>query len=192
MKNPKKSKIMKTKYFFLKIVIIALIFSCTVDDMSEEPVKYESIEIRAWTLIAEEFPEHEQGALEIYGTIRAKLTSGEGTDNRLLWERGEDNWKSVNTERTDIYDESIRQIFTLTAEEIKNGAEIELEANLLDKDPGNSSDYLGTESINVPVAELLAITDDGNPHNDLQLIRLANNGNKLLVVITFYKIEDNN
>jgi len=183
---------MKTKYFFLIIVIVALLFSCTVDDLSEEPVKYESIEIRAWTLIAEELPEHENDALEIYGTIRAKLTSDEGTDNRLLWERGEDNWKSVKTERTDINDESIRQKFTLTTDEIRNGAEIELEAILLDKDPGILSDYLGTERINVPVAELLAITDDGNPHNDLQLIRLANEGNKLLVVITFYKLEAEN
>lgn len=183
---------MKTKHFFLKIVIITLIFSCTVDDISEEPVKYESIEIVAFSLLAEELPEHENGALEIYGTIKAKLTSGEVTDDRVLWDRGEDNWKSVKTELTRINDESIRQKFTLTTDEIKNGAEIELEANLLDKDTGNFSDYLGTERINVPVAELLAIADDGNPNNDLKFIRLANEGNKLLVVITFYKIEVDN
>lgn len=153
---------MKTTHFSLILLTVALLCSCSSDDVVQETIKEESIRIKAIELYAKNFPDTEGDALEIYGTITAKLILSDSSNEQILWQRSRDNYQSLGY--MNISSEEFEHVFTLTEEEITNGALIEVKANMWDKDPdGNPDDFLGenTESFEASWATLLA--NDNNP-----------------------------
>jgi len=182
---------MKTTYFFLKLLIITLLCSCSSDDESPEPIKKEFFRVKAVGLFAYQMPPTEGGALEVYGTMSTKkVLSGETVEERILWERNRTNWVSVGSNVTVINSEGSEQVFTLTEDEIRNGAEIEVYANMMDKDPdGNPDDFLGEET-EVNAAGIITIRADEDESTDVQLILDEFNGITLLVRFTIEHIRD--
>ena len=182
---------MKTMYFLLTLLIITLLGSCSSDNESPEPVKKESFRVKAIGLFAYQIPLTEGGALEVYGTMSTKKVLGDDTvEERILWERNRTNWVSVGSNVTVINSEGSEHVFTLTEDEIKDGAEIEVYANMMDKDPdGNPDDFLGEEAKLTPVG-IIIISADQDESTDIQLILDDFNGITLLVRFSIEHIRD--
>ena len=182
---------MKTTHFLLKLLMITLLCSCSSDNESPLAAEEESFRVKAIGLFAYQMPPTEGGALEVYGTMSTKKILGDDTvEERILWERNRSNWVSVGSSVTDLNSEGSEYVFTLTEDEIRDGAEIEVNVNMMDKDPdGNPDDFLGEESKLNPVGIIIISADQDEPM-DVQLILDDFNGITLLVRFSIEHIRD--
>jgi len=153
---------MKTIHFLFKLLMITLLCSCSSDDEVVEPVKKESIRIKAIELYAKKIPDTEGDALEVYGTITAKLILNDSSNEQILWQKSREYYQSLGY--ANISSEEFEHVFTLTEEEIKNGALIEVKANMWDKDPdGNPDDFLGENIERFEASWATLLANDNNP-----------------------------
>jgi len=185
-----KSKEIISKKTALSIFLIALVsfFSCTVEDDTPEPIKTESFKVKAVAMIASEFPSTEGDVLEIFGEIKARVTVGDQADERTLWTRNTSNWEPVGSTEYVINSEGSEVVFTLTEEELNDGARIEYEAIMWDKDPdGNPDDYLGKHSTS---SRAIIYTELPNNETRGSLVLKEFNGITLVVRITVEHIRD--
>tara|TARA_R110002049_G_scaffold55337_3_gene153616 strand:+ start:16826 stop:17407 length:582 start_codon:yes stop_codon:yes gene_type:complete len=193
MLNPKKIQIMKTLKFksitkCLLLLLLIINFACTVEDDTSEPIKKESFRVKAVAMIASEFPSTEGNELEIYGEIKTRLTIGDKADERTLWTRNIENWVPVGSTEHIINSEGSEVTFTLTEEELNDGARIEYQAIMWDKDPdGNPDDYLGKESSST---RAIIYTELPNNKTRGSLVLKEFNGITLVVRITVEHIRD--
>jgi len=182
---------MKTIHFLFTLLIITLLCSCSSDDESPEPIKKESFRVKAVSMLATQIPSTEGSALEVYGTIGTKrILTDDTVDERVLWTRNSTNWESVGSAETVINSEGSEQIFTLTEEEIRDGALIEVYTNMMDKDPdGNPDDFLGEAAI-FNRAGIFTIMADRDMPVPIQLTLNEFDGIKLIVRFTVEHIRD--
>lgn len=172
----------------LLLVLLILNFACTVEDDAPEPVKTESFRVKAVAMIASEFPSTEGDVLEIFGEIKTRVTVGDQADERTLWTRNTSNWEPVGSTEYVINSEGSEAVFTLTEEEINDGARIEYEAIMWDKDPdGNPDDYLGKESTS---SRAIIYTELPNNETRGSLVLREFNGITFVVRITVEHIRD--
>ena len=189
--NPKNIETMKTIHFFFTLLIITLLCSCSSDDDTLESEKKESFRVKVVAMLATQIPSSEGSALEVYGTISTKkILTDDSVDERILWKRNTTNWEAVGAAETVINSEGSEQIFTLTEDEIRDGALIEVYASLMDKDPdGNPDDFLGETSIFNRAGIFTIVADRDNPV-PIQLTLNEFDGIKLLVRFTVEHIRD--
>ena len=150
-----------------------------VEDDRPDPIKKESFKVKAVAMLSTKFPASEGDELEIYGTISTRkilgdngnmVINGEG-DEQILWKRNTINWVGVGSAETVINSEGSEHIYTITEEELTDGASIWFYAEMWDKDPdGNPDDYLGETYFQVS-AQLL----DVDKPNYYQLTLFKNN-----------------
>ncbi|WP_340201446.1 hypothetical protein [Ascidiimonas sp. W6] len=181
---------METKEIISKKTVLTIIlctllsfFSCTVEDDVIEPEVKESFKVKAAAMLADNIPSNEVGALEIYGKISAVLVldpyakpeiplPSDSGEELVLWTRSSSNFESVGSAETVINSEGSEQTFTVTEEQINNGARILIYTKLWDNDPpGNPDDYLGEtflpfgtatiRSRNEPILQQLSFTAGG-------------------------------
>tara|TARA_R110002049_G_scaffold55337_3_gene153619 strand:+ start:18659 stop:19207 length:549 start_codon:yes stop_codon:yes gene_type:complete len=182
---------MKTTHFLLKLLIIALLSSCSSDDEAPEAEKTESFRIKAITIRADEMTSTEGDVLEIYGTLWANLKYSDRIDERILLNRTRSNWVPVGLTETSITFEDTEHIFTLTEEEIRSGARLRLLAKLWDKDPdGNPDDYLGNGSVYILAGPITVVTDENNPFRSRSIRLTYEDGIIVIVDFTIEHIRD--
>lgn len=182
---------MKTTHFLFTLLIITILSSCSNDDEPTEAIKKESFRVKAVALLATQIPSSEGSALEVYGTIGTKrILTDDTVDERVLWTRNNTNWEPVGSAETVINSEGSEHVFTLTEEEIRDGALIEVYATMMDKDPdGNPDDFLGETSI-VNRAGIFTIMADRDMPVPIQLTLEEFDGIKLIVRFTIEHIRD--
>jgi len=149
----------------LMLLFLTINFACTVEDDTPE-VKTASFKVKAAAMLSDNFPSTEGAGIEVYGTISTILVVDPNIDpdtplpndigdQRILWTRTSSNWELVGSAEYVINSEGSEQTFTLTEEEINNGARILIYAKLWDKDPdGNPDDYLGETFLEFSAATL--------------------------------------
>ncbi|WP_340201444.1 hypothetical protein [Ascidiimonas sp. W6] len=154
---------MKTTHFLFTLLISILLYSCAGDDEGLA-AKTVSFKIKAISLQAPKVPDNEGGALEVFGTIRTKLVTGDRGIEHTLWDRDRDNFETVGETEIFIESDASEHIFTVTEEDIINGAEIEVFASMLDRDPdGNTDDFLGELRFPTAIEVFTNLDDDNNP-----------------------------
>jgi len=155
---------MKTlKFVTVILVLFSLAVACSSDDSVPEP-QTESFRLKAVSIRAQQFPDTEGDALELYGRISTTVPVDDTTKEHILWEKNRNFFEPVGTEAFLINSEGSEIVVTLREEELQNGAEFMFYAQMYDRDPdGNNDDYLGNE-LRPQIAQVFTtLSDDANP-----------------------------
>jgi len=155
---------MKTLKFTIFIsVLLAFPTACSTDDGILEP-QTESFKVKAVSIVSRQFPDTEGEALELYGRISTTIAVGDTTEEHILWERNRDFFESIGTQEFLINSEGSEHTFTITQDEILNGAEFRFYTQMYDRDPdGNIDDYLGNELRSQFVQVFRTVSNENNP-----------------------------
>ncbi|MBW1294816.1 hypothetical protein [Aquimarina litoralis] len=153
----------KLKFTTIVLSLFSLTISCSIDDSTPEP-QTESFKVKAVSIVARQFPDTEGEALELYGRISTTLAIGDNTVEHILWDRNRDFFESVGAQEFLINSEGSEHTFTLTEDELRDGAEFRFYTQMYDRDPdGNIDDYLGNELRSQFVRVFSTVSNENNP-----------------------------
>lgn len=162
--------IFRKSVLFLFAALVLVSCEKDDDDMEPTPVNQDvTFKVDLIKMTALDIKEGEVDALEVYGSIDAKLVRGNVTEENELWSANDDEYLSV--ELSD-YPLTSSVSFTVDPEKISE-SKIELTAALMEHDfsDDNPDENLGTETISTTLSAVsststfqIVLDDSGGQH----------------------------